>query len=59
MSSLHVGYIKDLGLDVIIDPEDETHALIVGLPDADNEFDQAETLARAIIRNARPVNWQN
>jgi hypothetical protein len=58
MTSLHVGRIKDLGLDVVIDPEDETHALIVGLPDGD-EFDEAETIARAIIRNARPVNWQN
>jgi hypothetical protein len=59
MTSLHVGFMKDLGLNIVIDPLDETHALILGLPNEDDPPNEAEPLARALKSHARPVKWQN
>ena len=40
--SLHVGWVRNLGLDVISDPNDETHANIVGMPRSEEDADKAD-----------------
>ena len=42
---LTVKDIRELGLEVRIDPEDETHILIKGIPYREDDLDAAETFA--------------
>jgi hypothetical protein len=53
--SLHVGHIRALGLDIIIDPEDPTHALITNLPSREAQPVDAEFLADALRGQSRLV----
>ena len=54
--SIHTGHLRDLGLRIIVDPEDDTHALIQGLPDREARKNDAETIARSILGSVRPVD---
>ena len=49
--SLHVGYIRDIGLDVRLSPPPESHALIVGFPA--NDAARTEYLAGLLANSAR------
>ena len=53
VASLHVGPIRDLGLDVI--PDERHHASIVGLPHKDDDAAEAEYLAGKLQRQATLV----
>jgi hypothetical protein len=53
--SLHVGRIRAIGLDVVADPEDPTHALITSLPSRETEPVNAESLARNLRDQSRLV----
>jgi hypothetical protein len=55
--SLHVGRVRDIGLDVRSDPEDADHALIVGLPYPEDDPDTLETLAGALAEQSR-LAWR-
>ena len=56
--SLHVGRVRNLGLDIM--PDEPTHALIVGVPFRDTEENThlAEDLAEQLAELARPVARQ-
>ena len=54
VASLHVGRVRDLGLEVV--PDEETHANVVGLPYADDDRARAEFLASRLAREARLVS---
>jgi hypothetical protein len=56
--SLHVGRLRNIGLNVIRDPEDDTHALIYGVPrltgeSTPAEIDRFEVLMANLIEMAR------
>jgi hypothetical protein len=51
VASLHVGRIRDLGLDVVID--DPPHANITGLPRISEDRTRAERLASQLAKQAR------
>lgn len=53
VASLHVGRIRDIGLDVIAD--EQHHAGIVGLPSKEDNIAEAERLASRLQRQARLV----
>jgi len=53
VASLHVGRIRDLGLDVI--PDEPRHANIVGLPHREHDPAEAERFARQLQKQARLV----
>lgn len=53
VASLHVGRIRDLGLDVVVD--EAPHANIVDLPRASHDRTQAERLASQLARQARLI----
>jgi hypothetical protein len=53
--SLHVGRVRDMGLDVA--PDTLVHANITGLPAPDNDPVEAERLAGLLARQARIV-WK-
>jgi hypothetical protein len=55
VASLHVGRVRNLGLDVIPDKVD--HANIVGLPHPEDDPAEAERFASKLRRQARLV-WQ-
>jgi hypothetical protein len=55
--SLHVGRIREMGLDVQIDPLDADHALITGLPYPEDDPETLETLAEALAEQSRLV-WR-
>jgi hypothetical protein len=55
--SLHVGRVRDIGLEVRSDPEDADHALIVGLPYPEDDPDTLETLAEALAEQSR-LTWR-
>ena len=55
VASLHVGRVRDLGLDVI--PDEPNHASIVGLPHKEYNQVEAEHFASQLRRQARLV-WQ-
>ena len=50
-ASLHVGRIRDLGLDVVVD--NPPHACITGLPLSSDDLAKAERLAGQLARLAR------
>ncbi|MEH2407114.1 MAG: hypothetical protein V7K18_00845 [Nostoc sp.] len=54
LASLHVGRIRDLGLDVIQDSSD--HANIIGLPDVNDDAVTAERLAGLLAKQSRIIN---
>jgi hypothetical protein len=51
--SLHVGRLRDLGLDVV--PDSPTHANVVGLSRRDQDLLKAEQMAAKLAEIARPV----
>lgn len=51
VASLHVGRVRDLGLDVV--PDIGTHANLTGLPHAEVDPGKAEFLAGELARTAR------
>lgn len=51
--SLHVGRIRDLGLDVV--PDSPSHAQIVGLPYREDDRPKADRLARLLTNQSRIV----
>jgi len=51
--SLHVGRVRDLGLDIVVD--DSPHANITGLPRQEDDRTEAEHLASLLARQARIV----
>lgn len=53
VASLHVGRLRDLGLDVV--PGAGSHAAIAGLPDPQADTAMAERLASQLARQARVV----
>jgi hypothetical protein len=53
VASLHVGRVRDLGLDVV--PDEETHANVIGLPYAADDAAKAEFLASQLAKQARIV----
>jgi len=55
VASLHVGRIRDLGLDVV--PDDVTHANVTGLLRSDDNPAEAEHFASQLAKQARLV-WQ-
>jgi len=55
--SLHVGRVRDIGLDVRIDPQDPDHALIIGQPYPEDDPDTLETLAGALAEQSR-LAWR-
>jgi hypothetical protein len=55
--SLHVGRVRDMGLDVQVDPQDADHALIIGLPYPEDDPDTLETLATALAEQSR-LAWR-
>lgn len=52
--SLHVGHVRDLGLDVVVDTS--PHANITRLPRAIDDRTQAERMASQLARQARLVS---
>ena len=55
--SLHVGRVRDIGLEVRTDPEDADHAFIIGLPYPEDDPDTLETLAGALAEQSR-LAWR-
>jgi len=55
VASLHVGRVRNLGLDVV--PDEPHHANILGLPHRDDDPATAERMARLLLAQARLV-WQ-
>jgi len=53
IATLHTGRIRDLGLDVVPDPEDRRHAEIVGVPLSDEDLDGANYFADLLAEQAR------
>jgi hypothetical protein len=53
VASLHVGRIRDIGLDVVADRDD--HASIIGLPSKKHDPDRAEQLASKLAEQSRIV----
>ena len=53
VASLHVGRVRNLGLDVI--PDEPNHANVTGLPHPADNPAEAERFARELRRQARPV----
>jgi hypothetical protein len=53
VASLHVGKIREIDLDVIVDQGD--HALIIGLPFKDNALKQAKRLAHLLAKQSRII----
>lgn len=51
--SLHVGRLRDLGIDVRVD--DAPHALIIGLPRTSDDPGRAEWLASQLAKQSRLV----
>ncbi|MEH2362761.1 hypothetical protein [Nostoc sp.] len=51
---MHVGRIRDLGLDVIQDSSD--HANIIGLPDVNDDPVTAERLAGLLAKQSRIID---
>jgi hypothetical protein len=51
--SLHVGRVRDLGLDVVVD--EAPHANITGLPRQTDDVLRAERLASQLAKQARLV----
>jgi hypothetical protein len=51
--SLHVGRVRDLRLDVVVD--DSPHANITGVPRQEEDRDKAEHLASLLAQQARVV----
>jgi hypothetical protein len=49
--SLHVGSLRNLGLDIV--PDDDTHAYITGLPFPDEDKLKAERLAGLLVKQSR------
>lgn len=54
LASLHVGRIRDLGLDVIQGSSD--HANIIGLPDVNDDAATAERFASKSAKQSRIIN---
>ncbi|MDQ2809851.1 MAG: hypothetical protein M3Z04_23480 [Chloroflexota bacterium] len=59
LATLHVGWIRDLGLDVLPDALDNNpaHAKIVGLPSQDEDLAQAQFFATELARQSRVI-WR-
>ncbi len=55
VASLHVGRVRDLGLDVVRDSR--THANIIGLPHSTDNLAEAERLAGLLAKQSRIV-WR-
>jgi hypothetical protein len=55
VASLHVGRVRDLGLDVV--PNQPRHANVVGLPHPGSDFVEAERFARRLLAQPRLI-WQ-
>jgi len=53
--TLHVGHVRDLGLDVLSDPTDRRHAEIVGVPLEAEDLDRAIYLADLLAEQSRVV----
>ena len=53
VASLQVGYIRDIGLDVV--PDSPTHANIIGLPYNEDDRDGAEKFAGLLAKRSRIV----
>ncbi|NLE40078.1 MAG: hypothetical protein GX621_18840 [Pirellulaceae bacterium] len=53
VASLHVGRVRDLGLDVVVDHS--PHASIAGLPRQEDDRTKAERMASLLARQARLV----
>ena len=53
VASLHVGRIRDLGLDVV--PDSPSHAQILGLPDPEYDLHGAEKFALLLAKQSRIV----
>ena len=53
VASLHVGRIRDLGLDVV--PDSPSHAQIIGLPYREDEPERAAQLALWLTKQSRIV----
>lgn len=51
--SLHVGRVRDLGLDVV--PDSETHANITGLPHGEDNLAEAERFAGLLAKQSRLI----
>ena len=51
VASLHVGRVRDIRLDVVVD--EEPHANIVGVPRRDDNREQAERLASLLAKQSR------
>lgn len=51
VASLHVGRVRDIGLDVVVD--DAPHAAITGLPRREDDPARAERLASLLSRQSR------
>ena len=49
--TLHVGHVRDLGLDVV--PDSPTHANIIEIPTRDQNYDVAMALAGQLAKIAR------
>lgn len=55
VASLHVGRVRELGLDVV--PDSLTHANIIGLPRSKDDLAEAERLAGLLAKQSRIV-WR-
>jgi hypothetical protein len=55
VASLHLGRLRDLGLDVVIDPDDNTKVLVKNLPFERPGDAAAERLAGDVAKQARVV----
>lgn len=53
VASLHVGHIRDIGLDVV--PDSLYHANIIGLPYREDDRDGAERFAGSLAKQSRIV----
>jgi hypothetical protein len=59
LATLHVGTLRDLGLTVIRDPEDERKILIPDMPLTNPGSEREETLLESVARSARiPVRYK-
>jgi hypothetical protein len=56
VASLHVGRVRDLGLDVV--PDSETHANIQGLPYGENNLAEVERFAGLLAKQSRLIPVQ-
>jgi len=55
-ATLHVGHVRDLGLNVLSDPVDNRHAEIVGVPRRSEDQATASYLADLLAEQARVVH---